>query len=239
MPSSTSLARSPMAAQATPKKIEKTTICRISLSTIGRIAESGKTCLTKPSSVMACASMPELTPLTTLWIADAGLEQVHQDQAERQRHQRGADEPQHRLAAHPADRSRVGHVADADDQGREHQRRDDHLDQPQEDHAAERDVGGERLLRGRAGELVVDQPAGGDPQHHREDDVGRHAARLHRRNPLQHHVAVMLQSLLAALQWWRATRDATPGTNCRGINGAVSATSHSPSTEGAPPWARR
>ena len=55
-----------MAAQATPKKIENTTICRISLSTIGRIAESGNTCLTKPSSVMACASMPELTPLATL-----------------------------------------------------------------------------------------------------------------------------------------------------------------------------
>ena len=72
MPSSTSLARSPIAAQATPKKIENTTICRISLSTIGRIAESGKTCLMKPSSVMACASMPELTPLTTLWTPTPG-----------------------------------------------------------------------------------------------------------------------------------------------------------------------
>ena len=72
MPSSTSLARSPIAAQATPKKIENTTICRISLSTIGRTAESGKTCLMKPSSVMACASMPELTPLATLWTPTPG-----------------------------------------------------------------------------------------------------------------------------------------------------------------------
>ena len=130
-------ARSPIAAQATPKKIENTTICRISLSTIGRTAEFGKTCLTKPSSVMACASMPGADAADDFVDADARLEQVDQDQAERQRHQRGADEPQHRLAADPPDRAGVGHVADADDQRGEHQRRDDHLDQPQEDRAAD------------------------------------------------------------------------------------------------------
>ena len=70
--SSTILARAPMAAQATPKKMENTTICRISLSTIGRTALSGKTCLMKPSSVMAWLSMPELTPLTTLWTPAPG-----------------------------------------------------------------------------------------------------------------------------------------------------------------------
>ena len=49
-----------MAAQATPKNIENTTICRISFSTIGRIAESGKTCLMKPSRRHGMReSMPE------------------------------------------------------------------------------------------------------------------------------------------------------------------------------------
>ena len=61
-----------MAAHATPKNSENTTICRISLSTIGRIAESGNTCLMKPSRVMACESMPEDTPLTTLWTPAPG-----------------------------------------------------------------------------------------------------------------------------------------------------------------------
>ena len=88
--------------------------------------------------------------------ADTGFEQVDQDQPERQRHQRGADEPQHRLAADPADRAGVRHVADADDQCGKHQRADDHLDQAQEDHAAERDVAGEQFLRGGIGELAVD-----------------------------------------------------------------------------------
>ena len=72
MPLSSGLARAGMAAQATPKNTENTTICRISLSTIGRIALSGKTCLTKPSTDMAWASMPDATPLTTLWTPTPG-----------------------------------------------------------------------------------------------------------------------------------------------------------------------
>ena len=61
-----------MAAQATPKNNENTTICRISLSTMGRRAEFGKTCLTNPSSVMAMGVDAELTPLTTLWTPAPG-----------------------------------------------------------------------------------------------------------------------------------------------------------------------
>ncbi len=76
IPSSTTCARLPIAAQATPKNMENTTICRISLSTIGRIAESGNTCLTKPSSVMACASMPDATPLTTLCTPSPGANRL-------------------------------------------------------------------------------------------------------------------------------------------------------------------
>ena len=174
MASSTSLARSPIAAQATPKKIENTTICRISLSTIGRTAESGKTCLTKPSSVMACASMPELTPLTTLWTPTPGSNRLT-------RIRPSASDTSDALTNHsialPPTRptaARIRHVADADDQRREHQRPDDHLDQAQEDRAAERDVAGEQLLGRRIGELVVDQPAHSDAQHHRDEDVSGH-----------------------------------------------------------------
>ena len=64
--SSTGFARAPTPVHATPKKMENTTICRISLSTIGRTAESGNTCLTNPSSVIACASIPAFTPVATL-----------------------------------------------------------------------------------------------------------------------------------------------------------------------------
>ena len=64
--SSTTFARAPRAAQAQPKKMENTTICRISLSTIGRTALSGKTCLMNPSSDMAWLSMPDFTPVATL-----------------------------------------------------------------------------------------------------------------------------------------------------------------------------
>ena len=65
--------------------------------------------------------------------ADAGLQQVDHEEAEQQRDDRGGDEPAHRLGADPPDRRRVAHMADADDQRRQHQRADDHLDQFQED----------------------------------------------------------------------------------------------------------
>ena len=122
----------------------------------------------KPSSVMAWASTPELTPADDLVDAVAGFEQVDQDQPEGQRHQRGGDEPQHGFSADPPDGAGVRHVADADDEGGEDQRGDDHLDQAQEDRAADGDVAGEQLLGRRGGELVVDQAADGDAEHHRD-----------------------------------------------------------------------
>jgi hypothetical protein len=51
----------------------------------------------------------------------------------------------HRLGADPAERGGVAHMRDADHQRREDQRRDDHLDQVQEDGGQDRDIAGDRL----------------------------------------------------------------------------------------------
>jgi hypothetical protein len=102
----------------------------------------------------------------------ARLEQVGHDQAEDQRDERGGDEPAERLAEHSTDRLRVAHVGDADDQRREHQRPDQHLDQAQEHVGHDRHVAGDlrrRLLVGKARE---DHVAEDDPDHHRDQDPG-------------------------------------------------------------------
>ncbi|MNT28717.1 hypothetical protein D3C72_1644240 [compost metagenome] len=69
------------------------------------------------------------------WQAQVGtqLHQVRQHHAQRQRNQRGNDEPAHGFQADAAGRLAVAHVGDTDRQGREHQQRNDHLDQAQED----------------------------------------------------------------------------------------------------------
>ena len=61
-----------------------------------------------------------------------GLEHVDQHQADDQRHGRGQLEPDDRLEADAAHRAQIAGPRDADDQRREEQRRDDHLDHPQE-----------------------------------------------------------------------------------------------------------
>jgi hypothetical protein len=77
----------------------------------------------------------------------ARLQDVDHDQAQGQRYQRGADEPAHGLAADAANRLGVAHLGDAHHQGGDHQRRDDHLDQTQENvgedgHAIDEGLGG-------------------------------------------------------------------------------------------------
>jgi hypothetical protein len=103
----------------------------------------------------------------------ARLEQVGHDQAEDQRDQRRGDEPAERLAEHAPDRLRIAHVRDADDQRREHQRADQHLDQAQEHVGHDRHVTGDLrrgLLVRKAGE---DHVAEEDADHHRDQDPGR------------------------------------------------------------------
>jgi hypothetical protein len=83
------------------------------------------------------------------------------------------DEPAERLAEDAADRARVAHVGDADDEGREDERPDQHLDQAEEDVRHDRDVAGDlrrRLLVGKAGE---DHVAEDDPEHHPDQDRRR------------------------------------------------------------------
>ncbi len=101
-----------------------------------------------------------------------GLEQVHQHQAQQQRAERGADEPQQRLAADPADGGGVAHMRDADDEGREHQRRDDHLDQAQEDIGDEGDIACDLFRRLRIGPSDTACIAHGDAEDHADKDQG-------------------------------------------------------------------
>ena len=84
--------------------------------------------------------------------AAARLQQVDENQAEGERDQAGADEPAERLGADPAERGGVAHMGDSDDQRREDQRRDDHLDQVQEERRQDREIAGDVLEAfGRAG----------------------------------------------------------------------------------------
>ena len=110
----------------------------------------------------------------------AGFEQLHQHQPERERDQRGKDEPAERLAADASDGGDIAHFRDADDERRQHQRRDDHLDQPQE-HGRQkrgrfRESGG-RFRIERVADVTADQA-----EHEADDDEGGQAIRRHRDN---------------------------------------------------------
>ena len=96
---------------------------------------------------------------------------MHHDQAQGQRHQRGQHEPAQRLDPDAADRGGILHMGDAHNQGREHQGRDDHPDQAQENVGDDGQVcgGGFGALRRQVG---VDQEPGQDAQDHRSDDQG-------------------------------------------------------------------
>ena len=107
--------------------------------------------------------------------ADAGLEQVDHRKTQRQRHDRGEQEPGERLGADAADLGRASHMGDARDQGREHERRDDHLDQAQEDGGDEaQDIRRDAKLRGREPGMAA-QPEG-DAAHHARDQPEREFA---------------------------------------------------------------
>ena len=103
----------------------------------------------------------------------AGPEDIDQDHAEDQRYQRRTDEPTHGLQTDASDGLGVSHVRDADDQRGKYQRRDDHLDQPQEDIGEQRDVTGSGLRGFRRREQLVAHPAHADTCHHRNENPGR------------------------------------------------------------------
>src|SRR5215472_12800308 len=141
--SSSGLPRSPIAMIATPAKTENTTICKISPSAIALNSEVGTRWSTKLSMLKAWVDrLAVLTPLSAISMPTPGWRMLTIS-TEQQRHDRSGDEPTHRLGADPADRRRIAHMPDSDDQRRQHQRADDHLDQPQEDRADQRHIPGD------------------------------------------------------------------------------------------------
>ena len=73
----------------------------------------------------------------------------------------------------------VAHMRDADDPRGEHQRRDDHLDQAQENVGEQRDVAGDRFGDLRVGPQFVAGKADGDAENHADKDDHRQALRAH------------------------------------------------------------
>jgi len=112
--------------------------------------------------------------------ADAGAENMHEDQAERQRKQAGADEPDQRANADAAERGDVAHVRDARDQSGKDQRRDDHLDQPQEQSGDDAQIFRDRrqprrALRAAIVDHRIGDPARDDSEHECDQDVAGQA----------------------------------------------------------------
>ena len=106
---------------------------------------------------------------------DAGVKQRHQDQAERQRYQARENEPAERAHADAPERGDVAHVRDARDQRRENERRDDHLDEAQEQRGDDAEIVGDRLQplgrrRRAVVDRIIDQPPRDDPEHQRDQD---------------------------------------------------------------------
>ena len=166
-----------MAVSATPKKSEKMTMGRISLVLIASKIDAGTRCETKSLRLKAAVSTPLAAVAGGIGEveADAGLKQVHQDQAERQRNQAGEDEPAERADADAAERGDVAHVRDARDERREDERRDDHLDQAQEQRGDDAEIVGDRLQplgrrRRAVVDRIIDRPPGDDPEHQRDQD---------------------------------------------------------------------
>jgi hypothetical protein len=102
----------------------------------------------------------------------AGAQDVDQHEAHEQRHQRRSHEPQHRLGADAADDLGIAHMGDADHERREHQRRNDHLDQAQEDVGHQRDVIGDAFRHRRIGPQRMAGIADRDAEQHADQNDG-------------------------------------------------------------------
>ncbi|MNS89165.1 hypothetical protein D3C72_1231690 [compost metagenome] len=107
----------------------------------------------------------------------ARLQHIGQHHAQQQRHERCRQKPQHGLEEHPANRCGIAHVRNAHDQGGEHQRPDQHLDQTQKDIGDQGDIAGDFLDLGRVRHAGMDDIAHHDTQHHGgQNDQGRRHA---------------------------------------------------------------
>ena len=125
--------------------------------------------------------------------ADAGLHDVDGDQPDDQRERRHDLEVDDRPQPHAADDLDVSRSGDARDQRREDQRRDDHLDHPQEQLAEGPEIDRRRRV------VLADDPAGDDAECEADEDLlgkGDAAARRGFSGRVSHS-GLILQAALA------------------------------------------
>ena len=103
--------------------------------------------------------------------ADAGLEEVDQHQPEADRDEARGNEPRQRAHADAAQGGAVAHMGDADDDGREHQRRNQHLDEVEEDVAQKLEPRRDLFLDHVGGQALVEHLADDHAEHHAGKDV--------------------------------------------------------------------
>jgi hypothetical protein len=162
-------------ATAVPTNSEKTTICRISFLAMASKIEVGTRWVRKPFRVKAsvvAAGAAAAVDISVRFRPWPGCSRWTISRPSRSETAEALMNQQHGLGADAADGGGVFHVGDAGHQGGEDQRRDDHLDQPQEDVGDHRQVAGRALGRDRVEELVTG-PADRDPEDHgRDDQIG-------------------------------------------------------------------
>ena len=124
----------PSAASATPKNVANTTTCRMSPRAIASTTEVGNRCrkMSQPRLAVLRDRRHRRRVSEGHRQAGARLEQVRQSQADREGHRRGHLEIDDRLEADSPERLQIAGAGDAGDERRKKQRRDDHLDHPQE-----------------------------------------------------------------------------------------------------------
>ena len=123
---------SPIMPSATAKSMLKITICSTSPRAIASTIEVGMTC-SRISSHVCGACGDRRRPEARQQHADARLEHVDQHQPDHERERRDGLEVDDGAQAHAADVLEMPGARDAGHERGEDQRRDDHLDQAQED----------------------------------------------------------------------------------------------------------
>ena len=144
----------------------------------------------------------------------ADLEHVDKQHAQRQRQQGSDNEPAQGADADTADRTAVLHAGNAGYQCAEHQRRDDHLDQPQEHISDDGEIRGDFLRSRFVRRQVVADVAGHDAQHHADQNPSRCLHFLHLRILPYLAVNHTKNTLKPLRAWQRICRPVPPVQLC-------------------------
>ena len=121
-----------MAAVPIPKKMENTTICRISLLAMASTTLCGKTWVIK----VLKEREDGFNGLDFVILRNGKVQvmtqsdNIHDDQAQDQGKQGGPDKPGQGFSANPANRPDIPQFGNTGDQGGKNQGRNDHFDQP-------------------------------------------------------------------------------------------------------------